>query len=136
MNIPLTPVRFLRYAEQQFPRKPAVFCGEQRFTYAEFAERASRLAGALRDAAMSFEDRVAVLSLNCHRLLEAYYGVLAAAAFLLPLNVRLAPGELAHILNDSGAKALFLQREFVPLVDSFRRSVPAIKNFFVLDSEP
>ena len=136
MNIPLTPVRFLRYAEQQFPGKTAVLCGEQRFTYAEFAERAARLAGALRDAGVTTGDRVAFLSLNCHRLLEAYYGVLEAGAVLLPLNVRLAPSELSHILNDSGAKTLFLQREFVPLVESFRTSVPGIENFFVLDSEP
>jgi fatty-acyl-CoA synthase len=136
MNVPLTPVRFLRYAEQQFPGKTAVVCGEQRFTYAEFAERASRLAGALRDAGVSRGDRVAFLSLNCHCLLEAYYGVLEAGAVLLPLNIRLAPTELAHILNDSGAKALFLQQEFIPLVESFRANVPGIVHFFVLDSAP
>src|SRR5215470_5219455 len=98
MNIPLTPVRFLRYAEQQFPGKTAVVCGEQRFTYAEFAERAGCLAGVLHDAGVIRGDRVAFLSLNCHRLLEAYYGVLAAGAVLLPLNIRLAPSELTHIL--------------------------------------
>ena len=136
MNIPLTPVRFLRYAEQQFPGKTAVVCGDQRFTYAEFAERAGRLAGALHDAGVTPGDRVAFLSLNCHRLLEAYYGVLEAGAVLLPLNIRLSPSELTHILNDSGAKALFLQAEFVPLVESFRKSVPGIENFFMLDSEP
>ena len=26
MNVPLTPVRFLRYSEEQFPRKTAVVC--------------------------------------------------------------------------------------------------------------
>ena len=136
MNIPLTPVRFLRYAEQQFPGKTAVVCGERRFTYEEFAERAARLASALQDAGVTAGDRIAFLSLNCHRLLEAYYGVLEAGAVLLPLNIRLAPGELTHILNDSGAKTLFLQQEFVPLVESFRTSVPGIENFFLLDSEP
>jgi fatty-acyl-CoA synthase len=136
MNIPLTPVRFLRYAAEQFPAKTAVVCGEQRFTYEEFAQRASRLAGALRDAGIGPGERVAFLSLNCHRLLEAYYGVLDAGAVLLPLNFRLAPGELAHILNDSGAKALFLQQEFIPLVDSLRRGVPSVQHFFLLDSVP
>jgi fatty-acyl-CoA synthase len=48
MNIPLTPVRFLRYASQQFPGKTAVICGDLRLTYAQFADRAARLAGALR----------------------------------------------------------------------------------------
>src|ERR1700719_1454653 len=76
MNIPLTPIRFLRYAEQQYPDKTAIVCGDKRFTYAQFAERASRLAGVLREAGVQPGDRVAFLSLNCHRLLEAYYGVL------------------------------------------------------------
>ncbi|MGA8526209.1 MAG: AMP-binding protein, partial [Candidatus Sulfotelmatobacter sp.] len=61
MNIPLTPVRFLRYAEQQFPNKTAVVCQEQRFTYAQFADRAARLAGALRVAGVKAGDRVAFL---------------------------------------------------------------------------
>ena len=30
MNIPLTPIRFLRYAEQQFPKRTAVVCGKER----------------------------------------------------------------------------------------------------------
>jgi len=135
MNIPLTPVRFLRYAEQQFSGKTAVVCGDRRFSYRELAERARRLAGALREADVRPGDRVAFLSLNCHRLLEAYYGVVEAGAVLLPLNVRLAPSELAHILNDAGAKALFLGNEFFGAVESFRNDVP-VQSFVLLDAAP
>jgi fatty-acyl-CoA synthase len=126
----------LRYAEQQFSGKTAIVCGEQRFTYAQFAERARRLAGALRDARVKPGDRVAFLSMNCHRLLEAYYGVLEAGAVLLPLNFRLAPQELAYILNDAGAKALFLEQEFLSVVDSFRHSVSPVQSYFLLDAAP
>ena len=133
MNIPLTPIRFLRYAEQQFPRRTAVVCGKERFTYAQFAERVSRLAGALRGAGIQAGDRVAFLSTNCHRLLEAYYGVIEAGAILLPLNIRLAPQELAYILNDAGACVLFLQRHFTELVESFRGQLSSVKTFYALD---
>src|ERR1700675_3204990 len=136
MNIPLTPVRFLRYAEQQYSGKTAIICGDQRFTYAQFGERASRLAGVLREAGVKAGDRVAFLSLNCHRLLEAYYGVLEAGAVLLPLNFRLAPRELAYILNDAGVKVLFLGKEFAEVVDSFRQSVSTVQTFFMLDAAP
>jgi fatty-acyl-CoA synthase len=136
MNIPLTPVRFLRYAEQQFPGKTAVVCGDRRFTYAQFAERARHLAGALRQAGVKAGDRVAFLSLNCHRLLEAYYGVLEAGAVLLPLNIRLAPDELAYILNDANAKVLFLEKDFLEVVDSFRQSVSTVQSFIMLDAAP
>jgi len=136
MNVPLTPVRFLRYAKEQYPDNTAVVCGDQRFTYAQFADRVSRLAGALRARGVKPGDRVAFLSPNCHRLLEAYYGVVEAGAVLLPLNIRLSPGELAYILNDSGATVLFLDQIFVPLVDAFRKSVATIKSFFLLNGTP
>ncbi len=133
MNIPLTPIRFLRYAEQQYPQRTAVVCGPERFTYAQLADRVSRLAGALRKAGVQPGDRVAFLSTNCHRLLEAYYGVIEAGAALLPLNIRLAPHELAYILNDAGARVLFLQAHFLPLVESFRPKLSAVKAFYSLD---
>jgi len=136
MNIPLTPVRFLRYAEQQFAQKTAVVCGEDRFTYAQFADRAARLGGALQQAGIKPGDRVAFLSTNCHRLLEAYYGVLEAGAILLPLNIRLSSDELAYILSDAGAKILFLEKSFLPVVESFRSRLSRVEQFYLLDGAP
>jgi fatty-acyl-CoA synthase len=135
MNLPLTPIRFLRYAELQFPHKTAVVCGDRRFTYAKFGERIAHLAGALRDAGLKPGDRVAFLSLNCHRLLEAYFGVLQAKCILVPLNIRLAAAELTYILNDSGASTLFLEPEFAGLVDSFRRDLRKVRSFHLLDGK-
>ena len=136
MNIPLTPIRFLRYARQQFPLKTAIVCDANRFTYDDFGDRAARLAGALRQAGIQPGDRVAFLSGNCHRLLEAYYGVLEAGAVLLPLNIRLAPPELAYILNDSGSKILFLESQFLEMVEAFRRDVSTIEKYVLLDGPP
>ena len=129
MNIPLTPVRFLRRAVEQYPDRTALVCGKKRFTYREFGERVARLAGALGDLGVQPGDRVAFLSTNCHRLLEAYYGVLEAGAVLLPLNIRLSPAELAYNLNDSGARLLFLEEHFLPQVESFREQVGAVESY-------
>lgn len=136
MILPLTPIRFLRYAEQQYPRKEAVVCGDHRFTYAEFGQRVGRLAGALRALGVEDGERVAFLSTNCHRLLEAYYGVLEAGWVLLPLNIRLSPRELAFILTDAGVKLLFVERALLPLVDAFRRLVPSLSRIVLLDDAP
>ena len=136
MNIPLTPLRFLRYAEQQYPSRTAIVCNQARFTYAQFADRVGRLAGALRQAGVQAGDRVAFLGTNCHRLLEAYYGVPEAGAVLLPLNIRLAPEELAYILNDSGASILFVEKQFLGLVESFRKNLRTVKMFVQLDGSP
>ena len=133
MNIPLTPLRCLRYAEQQYPGRTAVVCNGERFTYAQFGERVGRLAGALRQAGVQSGDRVAFLSTNCHRLLEAYYGVLEAGAVLLPLNIRLTPNELGYVLNDAEATFLFVEKQFLGAADSFRKAVPSLGMICQLD---
>jgi fatty-acyl-CoA synthase len=126
----------LRRAEEQFPRNTAVVCDDRRFTYKQFAERAGRLGGGLRAMGIAPDDRIAFLSSNCHRLLEPYYGVLEAGAVLLPLNIRLAAQELAYILNDAEAKALFFESQFLPLVEAFRRAVLSVESFVLLDAKP
>jgi fatty-acyl-CoA synthase len=136
MNIPLTPLRFLRYAEQQYPERTAVVCNQDRFTYAQFADRTRRLAGALRQAGVQPGDRVAFLGTNCHRLLEAYYGVLESGAVLLPLNIRLASGEMSFVLNDAEATILFVEKQFLGLVESFRKDIPCVKTAIQLDGTP
>ena len=136
MKIPLTPIRFLHYARDQFPNKVGVVCGDNRFTYGQFSERAQRLAGALISAGAKPGDRIAFLSTNCHRLLEAYYGVLEAGCILLPLNIRLAPPELAFVLNDAQARFLFVETALLPLAESFRATVPSIETTFLLDGRP
>jgi fatty-acyl-CoA synthase len=136
MRIPLTPIRFLRYAREQFPNKVGVVCGHERFTYGQFAERASRLAGALLAAGAKPGDRIAYLSTNCHRLLEGYYGVLEAGCILLPLNIRLSPTELTFVLNDAQARFLFIESMLLPLAEPLRTAVPSIEVCFLLDGQP
>ena len=136
MNVPLTPIRFLRYAGEQFRDDVAVVCGNQRFTYGQFADRAARLAGALRAEGVRSGDCIAFLSTNCHVLLEAYYGVLEADCVLLPLNVRLAPAELSYVLNNAAARFLFVEKALLPLADAFRHDVPGIERVYLLDDEP
>ncbi len=135
MILPLTPVRFKQHAARLFARKTAVVCGDHRFTYAEFNERCNRLSSALTLLGLQQGDRVAYLSFNCHRLLEAYYGVPQLGAILLPLNIRLSCEELAYILNDSAPRVLCFDPEFTPLVDRLRTQAPSLQHFVVLRGE-
>ena len=136
MNIPLTPLRFLQYAERQYPGRTAVVCEGKRFTYREFAQRVRQLAGMLRSVGVQPGDRVAFLAVNSHRLLEAYYGVLEAGAVLLPLNIRLSAVELGYILNDAGATALLFDEHFLPLVESFRGDLKTVATFCQMGGTP
>jgi len=127
MNLPLTPIRFLHRAAGEYGEKVGVVCGDARLTYLEFADRVHRLTGALQQWGIRAGDRVAFLGFNCHRLLEAYYGVPQAGAVLLPLNVRLTPHEQQVILDHSGTRAVFFAPEFLPVVEELRQTAKAVE---------
>ena len=133
MIVPLTPLMFLRRAEKLFPQKMGVVCEGRRFSYAEFSQRVHQFSNALADLRVAKGDVVAYLGHNCHRLLEAYYGVLQTGAILLPLNVRLAASDFHYILDHSEARALFLESEFLPAIESIRMQLQREVLFVLLD---
>jgi fatty-acyl-CoA synthase len=111
----MTPGRALQRALALFPDKVSIHCGEDHYTYHGLGLRVTRLTHALRALGVRPGDRVAFLSPNCHRLLEAYFAVPMMGAILLPLNIRLSTDELAFILNDAGASVLFVHPELAEL---------------------
>ena len=134
MIIPLTPIRCLYRAVDLYSAKEGIISGESRFTYAQFAQRCERLAAAIAAEGIRPGDRVAYLSFNTHRLLEGYYGVVMAHAIVMPLNVRLTPLELINILNHSGARMLFYEHDFAPLVKELHSACPGIEQTVGLDN--
>src|SRR5829696_6658465 len=121
----LSPVSFLRRSAYVFPDKVAVVHGERRLTYREFDARVNRFASALVAAGVQPGDRVAFLAPNIPALLEAHYGVPAAGAVLVTINTRLAGDEVAYILEHSGARMLFVDRELEHLVEA--ATLPTIR---------
>ncbi len=104
----LNPVDFLERAAYIYPGKTGVVDGKRRRSYRELAERSWRLANALRSAGLAKGDRVATLLFNSSAMLEAHFGVPAAAGILVAVNNRLSAAEIGYILQHSGAKYLLL----------------------------
>jgi fatty-acyl-CoA synthase len=132
MNIPLTPIRFLERTLKLHGDKTAVICGSGRWTYREFGDRVNRFSNGLTRLGVVKGDRVSYLGYNCHRLLEAFFGIPQIGAILQPLNIRLVPADFEYILNESEPKILFLDRDFIPQIDSIRNRIPAVEQFILL----
>jgi len=112
----LTPLRFLERSALISRGQVAVKFDARSWTYEEFHTRVNRLASALRKAGLEQGDRVAFICENSPPMLEAHFGVPLAGGILVPINVRLATGEIAYILNHSGSKFLFVDSEFANTV--------------------
>jgi fatty-acyl-CoA synthase len=121
---PLTPLHFLRRAARLFPDKTAVVDGTRRYSYHTLQERVNRLANGLRRLQVGTGDKVAVLSPNGHRMLEAFFAVPQLGAVLTPLNYRLTTPEFAYILEHSETKVVLIDWEYThqlaPLVDRLK----------------
>ena len=89
MEVPLLINEFLHRAARLYADKVAIVDGDQRFTYAQYQERANRLSNVLLALGVQKGDRVCVLSPNSHFFLEAIYGTSQIGAILVPLNYRL-----------------------------------------------
>jgi fatty-acyl-CoA synthase len=113
---PLTPLLFLERTAQAFPDHPAVAYGAIRYGYRALRDRCVRLAHALTKLGLGRGDTVAVLLPNIPEMVEAHFGVAMAGCVLNTINTRLDAATIAYILDHGEAKALILDREWVPVV--------------------
>ncbi len=104
------------------------FQGRDR-TWADVGQRVARLAGGLRALGVGRGDRVAILSLNSDRYVEYFYAVAWAGAACNPVNIRLAPAEIAYTLNDSKCEVLFIDETFAALVPELRSLAPSVSHY-------
>jgi len=89
-------------------------------TFAEHVPRVARTVGALRSLGVGRADRFAIMMLNSAEYLELYHAAFLGGGVANPLNLRLAPKELAYILRDSGTKVCFVDAFFAPLIDAVK----------------
>ena len=87
-------------------------------SFAALDRQSNQLGNALRAAGVGPGDRIAYLGKNTDRYFELLCAAAKIRAVLTPVNWRLAGPEIAYILNDSGAKALFVGAEALELAES------------------
>lgn len=113
----LTPLDFLKRTAYTFPDKEGVAYGGTRYTYGQFYRRVVRLANGLKSIGIARGDRVAFMCPNTPPLLEAHFGVPWIGAVLVPINIRLSAKEIEYIIRHSGAKALFVDSEYMATIE-------------------
>jgi fatty-acyl-CoA synthase len=75
--------------------------GARRWTYGELDALADGWAAVLRERGVRPGDRVALLAPNCVHACALLFAAIRTGAALVPLNWRLAPGELQAVLQDA-----------------------------------
>ena len=113
---------WLAYHARSRPTATAVIdvASGRRFTYADFNDRAERLAAALAtDFGVGAGDLVAIYSQNTSNMFEVQFACWKLGAAYVPLNWRLALPELEFIVSDCSPKVLFHEGERADIAARF-----------------
>jgi fatty-acyl-CoA synthase len=126
---------FLANSVSKYPERTALVYLGRRWTYRELGDRVKRLAGAMAAKDIKKGDRVAVMFYNSNHFVEIYFAALQIGAVVTPINFRFVGTEVAYIVNDSGASALFYDAEFHDTITPVRHTFDRVK-WFVATGDP
>jgi fatty-acyl-CoA synthase len=100
------------------PDSDAVRTGGSGQTWSEFDRVTTRQAAGLSAVGVRPGDRVGILAGNSLQWCQLTIAILKAGAVVVPLNVRLAPDEVRHIVADAGCRAVACDRPLSPVFDA------------------
>jgi len=133
MEVPLTPIDFLRRARKLHGGREAVVDRDVRLTYEQLGDRCDRWSTALQGLGVGQGDRVAYIAPNTRTHLEGYYAVPQIGGVIVPINYRLTADDFAYLLTHSGSKVVCAHPDLMPAVDRIREQLPADLHFVALE---
>jgi fatty-acyl-CoA synthase len=133
MEVPLTPLEFMRRTRKLYSDREGVVDGAERWSYGQFFERCDRWSSALQRMGVKQGDRVAYIAPNTHAQLESFYAIPQLGAVLVPINFRLVADDFRYLIQHSGAKVVCAAADYLDAVDSIRKDLTGVQDFVALD---
>jgi len=124
----------LARSAQRFGSKPALIAGERTLTYWELHDLCDRVAAALHEIGVRPGDRVSLYSANRWEWVVAYHAALRAGAVVNPINAMLTAEEVAFVLSDCGAAAIFTSGDKAEVIGGLTRSAPSLRQVITFDT--
>lgn len=137
-NRPGNLITMLEATAVKYPEREAIIMGGVRLTYKELQDKVEQIAGNLQNSlCMKKGDRVALLLGNSIEFCLLVFACARIGAIVVPLNTRLKEKELSYMLEQSGAKILFVDEEFLSKVENMRdeESISNVQNYFLIGNE-
>ena len=107
---------FLSIACAIVPDRTALVFNDARFTFDQLQIRVNQLADSLASIGIGQGDRIAVMQVNSHRIIEIYFAAAQLDAIFVPINFRARSEELEQMLRIAEPEILFLGDRYVSLI--------------------
>ncbi|WP_210496871.1 class I adenylate-forming enzyme family protein [Microvirga antarctica] len=133
MKVPQTIADMLDNNAWKYPDETAFVWNDTRVTHAQFHERASRLASALRSLGLKRQDRVGILSQNSLAFQEVYGACELSGFICATVNWRLAIPEMVYIINDGAPKVLIFEADYADTVSAMKDQLKSVEHYICID---
>jgi acyl-CoA synthetase (AMP-forming)/AMP-acid ligase II len=105
-------------------------------TFAELQARAHRMAAAMAAHGLRPGDRVGYFALNSDHFFTLLFACAYGGQVLAGINWRLAPPEVAYIVNDADVKLLITEPGFLPIFEDVRAQCPQVNQVVMVEDLP
>jgi len=136
-DFPLTIGMIFRHGRKVYGDSEVVtWEGEsaRRATFAQVADRAERLAAALKRLDVEPGDRVGTFSWNTQEHLEAYFAIPCMGAVMHTLNLRLFTDQLTFVVNHAEDRVIIVDDSLVPLLARVAADLKTVEKYIVVGS--
>jgi long-chain acyl-CoA synthetase len=118
----------IRKWAKEKPGAPALIHEGREIPYDELDRASNRVANGLARLGIAPGDRVAIMLPNIPEFAYAFFAILKIGAVAVPFNTMYKGGEVAHILRDSGAKAIVALSSFAPMIHEVLPLAPDLRH--------
>ena len=127
-----TVAGLIRYLARRQPDDEMLVEGDEHRTWGEELDVACRVAQASTRDGLGVGDRIAFLDRNGIAYFDFLFGGALIGAVNVAVNWRLAPSEMAAIIDDSGAPVLAVHADYLNALSAMSSGLPAVRRIVVL----
>ena len=132
---PRTMADIVRTHAAERGASPSITYEDRTLTWSDLDARTSQVAQGLRALGVGAQDRIGFIDKNTPEYFEVFFGAGKINAVTVAVNWRLAPGEMAYIINDAEAKVLFVGPEFLPHLEKIEGDLTTVQQVIVLGDD-
>jgi long-chain acyl-CoA synthetase len=126
----------LSRAGGHFQNRCAATCAGESRTFAEIDQNSNRFANALLGLGLKKGDRVAIICDNSVQYIETEFGIYKSGMVRVAINPLLSPGEITHIVRDSGANTIIVSPRLLPILAPVMKNLSEVQNYISISESP
>jgi benzoate-CoA ligase family protein len=112
--------------------KVAVYYKDKTYTYAEIQRMINRVGNALKILGVHMEERVMLVMYDSPEAMACFYGAIKIGAIPMPINYMYTKDDYRYLLNNSRARTLIADSDFIEAIEGFRDKFLYLENTIIV----